>query len=227
MAQNILWIPEKNSPTKPPAPQSRRRALVLDAASGRMVEAVDDLGNPVVERMPAAGHTGPVNNAVPVRVRRSREFLRFDGNVVAVALTGAPAASVGTDQSHGQYLAAKATHEGWIEAHTCPVDAAMSGAIRQQRLVSDEARRGFTANERCKPWRHGEVPCKHFIAEEKARKDRNAAKDRERIEATKSDGTKAAEVQASALMTLAETLAARELAADKSDAKKATEPKAK
>lgn len=227
MAQNILWIPEKNAPNKPPAPQSRRRAMVHDATTGRMVEAFDSDGNPLMERLPAAGHTGPVNNAVPVRVRRSREYLRFDGNVVAVALTGAPASMVGTDRSHEHYIAAKATHEGWIEAYTCPVDAAMSGAIRHQRLISTEARAGFTANERCKPWRRGEAPCKHFAAEEKARKERTATKDRERVEATKSDGAKAAEVQASALMTLAETLAAREIASDKAEAKKATEAKGK
>lgn len=205
MAQAILWIPERDAP-QTPAPRSRRRAWTFDK-NGVKQPVVDDLGNPVVERLPAIGHTGPVNNAIPMRGVRAIEFLRFDGHLIASPVTGAAAAVAGTDRSHEQSIRAKARYHGWIERGVCPVDAAMTDLIKPQRLVSDECREALKKGDRCQRRRVDEAPCKHWIAEEAARKARNAKADAARAEAAKSEATRSADQQTKALFALAEKMA--------------------
>lgn len=220
MAQSILWLKEKNNANAQPPPRSRRRALVL-GDDGRMVSIEDDLGNPVIERLPAVGHVGPVNNAVPMSSKRVIEYLRFDGNIVSAIITGAAAAVADTDRSHQHYVEAKARHNGWIERNTCPVDAVMSGAIKKQRLVAQESRDALAKGTRCARWKYGEVPCKHFVAEEKARKARNVAEDAKRSEAVRSESVKNADKQTAALIALADQLAQRAVAGEAKSAEKA------
>ncbi len=208
MAHSILWLKERNNPNAPPPPRSRRKARTFDE-NGRAVDVEDDLGNPVIERLPAVGHVGPVNNAVPMGSRRFIEYLRFDGHVVAATITGAAAAVADTDRSHQHYVEAKARYEGWIEKHTCPVDAVLSGAIKKQRLVAKECRDALAKGDRCAKWRPGDPPCKHFRAEEAARKARNVETDTKRSEAAKSEAAKSADAQTRALVQLAEQLATR------------------
>ena len=166
----------------------------------------DDLGNPVIERLPAMGHTGPVTHATPMAGRRAIEFLRFDGNVIAAPITGAAAAVPDTDRSHQHYIEAKGRHLGWIEKGVCPVDAVMSGAIKKQRLVSKEARDALAAGDRCPRPAPGQPPCKHYRAEEAARKARNAEEDKARSEAAKPDSMKAADRHTAALIELSERM---------------------
>lgn len=206
MAHSILWLEERNKAGAKPAPRSRRRAMTYDDKSGRMVPAEDDLGNPVIERLPAVGHTGPVTHASPMAVRRAVEFLKFDGSMIAAPITGAAAAVPDTDRSHELYIMAKARFHGWIERGTCPCDAVMSGAIKKQRIVDKGVRDAIDKGERCQRTAPNQPPCKHFRAEELARKARNLDEDAKRCEAAKPEAAKAADRHTEALVTLTEKL---------------------
>jgi hypothetical protein len=207
MAHSILWLEEKNKAGAKPAPRSRRRAMAYDEKSGRMVPVEDDLGNPVIERLPAVGHTGPVTHASPMSVRRAIEFLKFDGSMIAAPITGAAAAVPDTDRSHELYIAAKARYHGWVEKGVCPCDAVMSGQIKKQRIVDKSVREAIDKGERCPRTAPSQPPCKHFRAEEAARKARNLEEDAKRCEAAKSDAAKSADRHTEALLTLTERLA--------------------
>ena len=210
MANAILWLRENGAA----APRSRRRAVKFDAKSGRMVTVEDDLGNPVIERLPAQGHEGQVTHATVMRGRRYVEFLKFDGTVFAAPITGAAAAVIDTDKSHQEYVFAKARHEGWIEKHACPVDAVMSGQIKPQRLVAFESREALAKGERCPRPVAGAPPCAHYIAEEAARKARNVDVDRKRAEAARTDAARNSDRSTEALLKLAESIEARAAAAE-------------
>lgn len=180
MATPILWAQRGNIGSFRPA-----RKWV----DGKLITVTDELGRPLVERLPASGRVGVVRQVEDIEAtkpQRQPRFLTFmkdgtkgGGAVVFVPITGAAAAETGTDQSFELDVRRRARNNGWIQLGRCPIDAAMSGDLmgRERMLEAIENREAFARSERCAPETllprgRGEPPppCKHWIAEEAARK---------------------------------------------------------
>ena len=206
MATPILWA-------------QRGRIAALRPArkwvDGKLVTVTDELGRPLMERLPAAGRVGVVRQVEDIEAtkpQRQPRFLTFmkdgpkgGGAVVFAPITGAAAAEPGTDQSFELDIRQKARRNGWIQVGRCPIDAAMSGDLlgREKMLEAPENREAFKRSDRCNPSTVGpnKPPCPHWIAEEAARKAT-----REKLN-KKSLKKSAADRQADAFENLAEQLA--------------------
>lgn len=202
-------------------PVIQRRARVWDASQNQWINPVDELGRPVMERVPATGKVGLVRVAAdietlkPQRERRFISYLHADGNVCNDPIRSAAASQPGTDTSMEVYLRQKARALGWIEVGTCPVDEVIRRVVTLQAIASPDVR---TAAEKRDPCRVGDFgpnkpPCKHFLAEEAARKERRRKETDNRETKMKSGAEVQAEKQTEAMLNLADSLRAG--AADK------------
>ncbi len=140
MATPILWA-------------QRGRIAALRPArkwvDGKLVPVVDDLGRPLMERLPAAGRVGVVRQVEDIEAtkpQRQPRFLTFmkdgkkgGGDIVFCPITGAAAAEPGTDQSFEIDVRSKARRNGWIQVGRCPIDAAMSGMLSTVPVTSRSA----------------------------------------------------------------------------------------
>jgi hypothetical protein len=178
---------------------------------GKRVPVTDDLGRPVVERYPASGQVGLVRQVEDIEGLKTQpqpRFLTFmkdgtkGGGAIAFSpITAAAASDPQTDKSFEIGVRQKARENGWIQVGRCPIDVAMSGDIlgRGKMLEAPENREAYSRNERCDPNILGprNPPCKHWIAEEAARKNVRA------VDAAKAEKKSLAERQAEAFEKLA------------------------
>lgn len=201
MSDPVLWAKRGPIPS--------RRAFVWK--DGQRVPAEDDLGRPIFERVPQAGKVGLVRQVADIDGLRPQSqpryitYLRDDGHVTNNVITGAAASVPGTDKSYEIALRQKARFKGWIQWGTCPIDAALRQDITGLQLVDQGNREAFKRREPCP---HGTVgprlaPCKHFVAEEQARREMRAEGERRSVRKS------AADRQAEAFVDLAETMKAR------------------
>lgn len=207
MATPILWAQRGNIGAFRPAKKW---------IDGKLVPVTDELGRPLMERLPQAGRVGVVRQVEDIEAtkpQRQPRFLSFmkdgtkgGGATVFCPITGAAAAEPGTDKSFELDIRAKAKRNGWIQVGRCPIDVAMSGDIlgRGRMLEAPENREAYARSERCDPGTLGpsKPPCKHWVAEEAARKA-TRVKDNAKIGKKKSAAEKAAERQAEAFEKLA------------------------
>lgn len=184
---------------------------------GVQVPVTDEMGRPLMERYPQAGKVGLVRQVEDIgglRPQPQPRFLTFlkdgtkgGGHIVFCPITAAAASDPGTDKSFEISIRQKARENGWIQVGRCPIDVALSGDIqgRDKMLEAPENREAYKRNERCDPSTLGSKrpPCKHFIAEEAARKNVRA------VDAAKAEKKSAAERQADAFEKLAERLTDR------------------
>lgn len=206
MATPILWAQQGRIGAQRPA-----RKWV----DGQLVTVTDELGRPLMERLPQAGRVGVVRQVEDIestKPQKQPRFLTFmkDGKKGGGAtcfhvITGAAAAEPGTDKSFEIDVRARARKNGWIQVGRCPIDAAMSGDLlgREKMLEAAENREAFKRHERCNPSTvgPGKPPCKHWILEEEARKATRVRDDK------KAHKKSAADRQAEAFENLAEQLA--------------------
>lgn len=202
MSEAVLWTKRGLTP--------KRKARVWNAESKSWETPVDDHGHPLMERVPQSGKVGLVRVVADIdglkmmRERRFIAYLHTDGNVCNDVIRGAAASEPGTDRSFEAYVRAKATHEGWIEQGSCPVDEAIRRKIMPNALVAKVCKDDFAKMARCSPNDIGlnKPPCVHFIAEEDARKERR------RVDSDKREDTyrSAADRQTDALVDLVTNL---------------------
>lgn len=175
MATPILWAQRGNIGAFRPAKKW---------VDGKLITVTDELGRPLVERFPASGRVGVVRQVEDIETtkpQRQPRFLTFmkdgtkgGGAVVFIPITGAAASETGTDQSFELDMRRRAKRNGWIQVGRCPIDVAMSGDLlgRERMLEAPENREAFAKSDRCAPGDVGpnKPPCRHWIAEETARK---------------------------------------------------------
>lgn len=156
-----------------------RVARQYNEETGRVEAIIDEeTGLPLREKVPQGCHDGsPFSNPfAPQLLPRSGAvcWLRHDGHVtppMRLGVTGA--ADMDTDQKLSRRMKSKASYFGWIPAHRCPVAMKIAGEIRPQQLAAKELRK---ATDACPSQGWGEYrQCPHWHAEEKARKERQAA----------------------------------------------------
>lgn len=179
---------------------------------GKLVDVTDDMGRPVVERYPAAGQVGLVRQVEDIenlKPQRQPRFLTFmkdgtkgGGHIVFCPITAAAASDPQTDKSFEISVRQKARENGWIQVGRCPIDAAMTRDLlgRERMLEAPENRAAYSRSERCDPNTIGpnKPPCKHWIAEEAARKNVRKA------DAARAEKKSLAERQAEAFEKLAD-----------------------
>jgi hypothetical protein len=153
-----------------------RRAMVWDAAKGRHVKATHEDGQPMFERLPQVGFTGDsVKNLKPTPMRkRARQLLTREGNVK------------------------KANRLGRIVVGTCPLREVFAG-LPARSLIAPENKAG------AKPCDESDVgyddegrplaPCPHFLAEQKARRAVQFAKNAEQNSSFRDQAVKQLEAQ--------------------------------
>lgn len=121
-------------------------------------------GRKVTEKLPQHGHDGDYENKRKARGRRYIMVVRHEGHTVPLLLTNAAA-----HLQHGpyaQYQLGKARHLGWYPMGACPCALFLSQELTADQVVSPEVKTGTP----CEPGTHNsERPCKHDIAERKAR----------------------------------------------------------
>lgn len=182
MSTPILWAKRGRIGAQRPARQW------LD---GKLVPVEDEYGRPVVERFPVAGRVGLVRQVEDIETTKPQPQPRFitfmkdgtkgGGAIVFCPITAAAASDPQQDKSFEISVRQKARENGWIQTGRCPIDVAMSGDIigRGKMLEAPENREAFKRHDRCDPSAVGrdKPPCKHWIAEEAARKAVRVADD--------------------------------------------------
>lgn len=168
MAEPILWANKAEG-------MRRQLARTFNPSSGQMEQVIDqETGQPLFEKIPQRGHAGDsgYDNPRQMRSQRWMHVLRHDGHVVRVPITNA-AADQDSNSEYSRYQMAKARHFGWIEVGHCPGALVLSGRIEKHHLASDSAKASVTS-----PCAHGTYGaskwCPHYMAEEQARKARQA-----------------------------------------------------
>lgn len=194
----------------------QRKARVWDPANGWVNPIDEETGAPVMERVPATGKVGLVRVVADIDgLRNQREarfvsYLRADGHITSNVIRAAAASQPGTDSSFALYTIAKAKHEGWIQVGTCPIDAVQRGDVRPQQIADKGVRAEVDSHAMPCPRASlglanaNNPPCRHFIAEEAARKDRRAAFEAKREAARKSVADVQAEKQTEAIRDFVE-----------------------
>lgn len=178
---------------------------------GELVPMHDDLGRPVIERVPNTGRVGSVRevsdiaNTKPMREPRSVKVLRDDGHEVDPPIRSAAAAGhgdKGTDNSFERYLYAKAKFAGWIVNHACPVALVANAKLTAQQLYAPDNREAVKRGEACSPSMVGlgKPPCRHYLAERVARQAQRLKEHERQLEVH----TRAEERTAKALTELVE-----------------------
>ena len=176
----VMWVKTNHKGRSQPA---------YEWKDGRRVRAVDDLGRPLRERLPAIGYVGrDLSNMKPMAGKRSIRMLTKQGNEIHVPLsTGASLAA--TDGSYKSDRLRKMVYFGAITVGCCPVREVYRG-LSKQHLLSDEAR---NATAPCAEHDVGVdedgnelPPCPHYVAELKARRAMQAAENR-RVNSTFKD----------------------------------------
>lgn len=212
-----------------------RRAMVWDEAKNRYIKATDpDTNQPVIERLPQVGFIGnDLKNLKPTPLRnRALQVLTREGNIIFVPLT--EAASVQVSEAQMAAALKNCNRLGRIRVGTCPIREVFSG-LRASSLMApmnqdkdarpcDESDLGF--DDEGRPL----APCKHFLAEQKARRSAQAARNAASNSAQREDAAKQMDAihgQTDALTKVAEStaalvqhLAAKEAPAPKDQAKK-------
>lgn len=176
MATPILWAQRGRIGAQRPA---------MKWVDGELVPVTDDLGRPVVERFPVAGKVGLVRQVEDIEGLKPQPQPRFitfmkdgtkgGGHIVFCPITAAAASDPQQDKSFEISIRQKARENGWIQVGRCPIDVALSGEIqgRDKMLEAPENREAYKRNERCNQSTLGarKPPCKHWVAEEAARKN--------------------------------------------------------
>lgn len=208
MAEASLWVKEKSVPGRKVA------AVEWDRETKTWKRVVDDLGNPVSERVPSFGFVGTpstILKPMPGANRRATRFLHMDGHITTSPLVSA-AASQPDSSSYADFTRAKAKHFGWVEWGHCPLEDHQSDrdGFPVQKLVAKENREAAGKNERCRHWWTGgpiasAVPCRHWLAEVDARRDLRVRDDKAKAGAFRSDTDK----QTSAITDLVRAVAER------------------
>lgn len=202
MSTPILWAQRGRIGAQRPA---------LKWVDGQQVPVTDELGRPVVERFPVAGRVGLVRQVEDIQATKPQPQPRFitfmkdgtkgGGHIVHCPITAAAASDPQQDKSFEISIRQKARENGWIQVGRCPIDVALSGEIigKEKMLESPENREAYKRHERCDPNTIGarKPPCKHWIAEEAARKNTRV------VDAAKLEKKSLAERQAEAFEKLA------------------------
>lgn len=217
MAEASLWVREKSVPGRKVA------AVEWNRETRSWERVVDDLGNPVNERVPSFGFVGTpstVLKPMPGANRRATRFMHMDGHITSSPLISA-AASQPDSSSYADYTRAKAKHFGWIEYGHCPLEDHQSDreGFAIQKLVAKENREAAAKNDRCRHWWTGgpivnSVPCRHWLAELDARRDLRNRDDKAKAQAFKSE----AEKQTTAIADLVRTVAERAMPETRTEA---------
>jgi hypothetical protein len=128
-------------------------------------------GKRVVERVPQRGHQGDYENRRPARGIRSVDVVRHDGHRVHCCVTNG-AAHLDDNTEWAQYMRAKWRYFGWYPIGSCPLALVLTGTMRKSHFVDQSL-----LSER--PCEHGtfsvDKPCKHALAEWRARQKQQAA----------------------------------------------------
>lgn len=197
-------------------PVIQRRARVWDPEAKAWINPTDELGRPVMERVPQTGKVGLVRVKADIatlknqRERRFLTYLHHDGNICNDTIRSAAASVPGTDASLELYVRQKAKALGWLLEGCCPVDEVLRRERSVQQMASSEVRADIAAKRPCPVGEYGpgKPPCKHFIAEDAARKARRAKESDLRELRAKSNTEIQAEKQTAAMVDLASELRA-------------------
>ena len=121
-------------------------------------------GRKVTEKIPQHGHEGDYENKRKGRGRRYVKVVRHEGHTVPLLLTNAAAHL--TQGPYAQYQMAKARSLGWYPEGACPCALYIGRELTADQVVSEEVRDGTP----CASGTHSIAnPCKHDLAERKAR----------------------------------------------------------
>lgn len=185
----VLWVKANHKGRSVPA-------YVWDEKTNRRVRATDDMGRPIVERVPAVGYVGrDLTNMKPMPGRRSIKMLTKAGNEIDVVLsTGASLAAV--DGPFKADRLRKLVYFGAITVGACPVREVYRG-LNRQHLLSREAREATSpcAEHDVGVDEAGNVlpPCPHYLAELKARRAMQATENQKVNRTFKDDAGKQTE----------------------------------
>jgi hypothetical protein len=180
----ILWAQHASS-------MRTRIARRWDQESQAMVPVIDEeTGEPVIEKIPQRAHLGSSDYDKPELVKHVGWMLvlRHDGHEVFFKLTNA-AAQENLNESYCHFMRAKARHFGWLNVGRCPLAAVAAGEVKREQLA-DRSVKG----EPC-PNSTSSRPCKHYIAERDARRDRNKKREAKRDAAFKPEAERMLEAQ--------------------------------
>lgn len=171
----------------------------------RNVRYVRD-GQVVHERVPQGGHLGSYDDKRPHPGRNWFRFLTHTGNVVALRPVNG-AAHYDLNTGYAQMELARCNAQGWLHYGRCPISLVQSGEIAAGHIAAAS----ILEDRPCPPNSHDETnPCPHMLAEDRARKERNAKVEREREAMYKSEEAKRLEEQSktqnATLAALAEVL---------------------
>jgi len=146
-------------------------------------------GRKITERLPQRGHVGEWGSHNPMRGIRDVRVVRHDGHVVNAVLTNG-AAHNDDSTEWAQSQRAKIRYFGWYPIGACPLALLLTGNLKRSNFV-DQSLLGD------KPCEHGTYseskPCKHALAEERARKALNVENQNEIIRNYKDTGEKTLE----------------------------------
>lgn len=151
------------------APGARNRAA-FKWENGVRVPSVDSkTGAQLVERLPLQAHRGSKLTGVVVAndIKSTMKVLRHDGILADVKISNGPAHEVDDADRYAMTIKRKGRALGWIPMGECPAAMAAYGAVPAHTLLADAARDG----QACAPHTLGirNPPCRHFLAEQKAR----------------------------------------------------------
>jgi hypothetical protein len=161
-------------------------------------------GAQLYDRRPLQAHTGNMVTGVHVApIKPTVKILRGDGIEVEVRINNAAAHEGGMDDRYQFAQLAKHRHYGGIVAGECPAMLVQSGVVAAFRILADDARDGRPCNyDSIGP---KNPPCRHYVAEFAARLAASRSRNREMIEAFKSEEARTIEAQAKVSMRAAES----------------------
>ncbi|HMG21780.1 MAG TPA: hypothetical protein VK607_10700 [Kofleriaceae bacterium] len=188
MADPIFWC---NNDVARAARQMR--AGTFNPETGVREPSFDPLTRlPRMERVPQRAHDGDSDPKKPTfaGIPRWMHVLRHDGHEVRVPITTSAAPI--EDSRYGLWMQMKARELGWIPIGQCPPALLVAGLIKPHHLVDQS----LVDEPPCPRGEHGERrACKHYLAEQKARRTLRARVQARRDRETESAESKMLKVQ--------------------------------
>lgn len=141
-------------------------------------------GKRVTEKFPQRGHAGDYEDRRKAPGTRYLRMIDNYGNEVFHVLTNA-AAHLDTNTGWAQYQLGKARALGWFMPGACPCALLASRELKREHFLSREVLEGTP----CTGSYSYENQCPHSIAEQKARRSKNAEHEAERELKMKGEAT--------------------------------------
>lgn len=176
MADNaaVMWVRSQHK-------GAFRKARVWNEEARQWEQPRDEIGRPIVERVPAKGYVGnDLTNMRQMREERAVNMVTKQGNDVAIVLSSGASLPMRNDEHRNDRIR-KQKFYGSITVGGCPADEGRlgfrRGGVSNAHLLSKEARDGTPCSEDklgVDDFGQPRPPCPHFLAEVKARREAQA-----------------------------------------------------